>query len=267
MIVNLHLTDACNFRCAHCFAHFGAKRTLSYGQWKTIVDNILNSMNVERFNLAGGEPLLYGNIAELSEHIKSKGSEVSVITNGYNLSKHKINLLWQSGVSMIGLSIDSDNISTLRNLGRCTASGNVLDPARCIGLCRYIKGKGMTLKINSVISRLNYSEDISSFILSAAPVRWKILKIKEFDNCGFDNKSLLINDKEFNSFIHRHRFIPHIVEKSMNNAYIMVDAFGNLVDTGSNNNFPVANLLNTRFSNAFSKLKFDYGLYMKRYAA
>jgi radical S-adenosyl methionine domain-containing protein 2 len=78
---------------------------------------------------------------------------------------------------------------------------------RCISLCRHIKGKGMTLKINSVISQLNYKEDLNSFIRAAAPDKWKALKIKEFRNAGFDNSSLIIDDAQFDSFIERHRSI------------------------------------------------------------
>ena len=267
MIINLHLLDACDFRCTHCFAHFGTRKTLSCKDWRTIVDNIMESINVERFNLAGGEPLLYGGLAELVEYIRSKGKAVSIITNGYSLSDQKIDLLSEYGVSMIGLSIDSPNASTLRKLGRCTASGNILDPDRCVSLCRRIRARDISLKINTVISQLNWTEDFSSFIRYALPSRWKLLKIKEFKNDFFDNTSLLINNTQFNNFILRHRSIPHVVEMTMANSYIMIDAFGNLVDTSSNDNTPVANLLSVSFRDAFVRLKFDYDTYYARYAA
>jgi len=267
MVINLHLTDVCNFNCKHCFAHFGAKRNLAVNEWKTIVDNTLENCKVRRFNLAGGEPLLYGNISKLSDYIRSKGCEVSIITNGFNLSEKKIDQLAQCGISMIGLSIDSANTQTLRRLGRNTASGNILEPGRCVNLCRYIKGKGISLKINTVVSLLNYTEDLNSFIREAFPDRWKILKMKKLENCHFDNTALLINDIQFDNFVNRHKKIPHIVERNMANTYIMVDAFGNLIDTGSGKNTPVANLLNTGFNEAFARMNFDYENYMERYAA
>jgi len=267
MVVNLHLLDACDFRCAHCFAHFDAKKTLPCKNWQGIVDNIIDSTKVERFNLAGGEPLLYRSLEELSDYIRSKGSEVSIITNGYSLSDQKIDFLGECGVSMIGLSIDSPNAATLRKLGRCTTSGNILDPDRCISLSRRIRARGMSLKINSVISQLNYTEDFSSFIREAQPCRWKLLKMKEFKNDSFDNSSLMITDAQFDNFVQRHRNIPHIGERTMANAYIMVDAFGNLVDTGSNDNSPVADLQSVSFRDAFSRLNFDYGIYQQRYVA
>ncbi|GHU92858.1 hypothetical protein FACS189479_02940 [Spirochaetia bacterium] len=266
MIVNLHLLDACNYQCAHCFAHFGASHTLSCGQWKKIVDNILSDMDVERFNLAGGEPLLYSGLTELSEYIRDRGSAVSVITNGYNLSSDKLRKLKAGGVSMIGMSIDSTCSSTLRTMGRRTKTGDVLDPARCLDLCKAIKKAGMSLKINSVISKLNYTEDFSRFIQAAGPARWKIIKMKPFYSARFDNSGITIGEGQFNHFISRHAGIPHLAERDMANAYILVDAFGNLVDNGSEDNSPVANLLTKEFSSAFSRLKFNYDTYQKRYA-
>ena len=61
--------------------------------------------------------------------------------------------------------------------------------------------------------------------------------------------------------------IPHVVERTMTNAYIMVDVFGNLVDTGSNDNTPLANLLNVNFEDALKRLQFDQETYQARYAA
>jgi len=267
MVINLHITDACNFNCKHCFAHFGAKRNLTVNEWKTIVDNTLENCNVRRFNLAGGEPLLYGDISELSDYIRSKGSEVSIITNGFNLSEKKIDQLAKCGISMIGLSIDSANPQTLKKLGRNTASGNVLEPERCVNLCRYIRKKGISLKINTVVSLLNYTEDLNSFIMEASPDRWKILKIKKLENCHFNNTALLISDAQFDSFVNCHNKVPRIVERNMANTYIMVDAFGNLIDTDSGKNTPVANLLNDSFCKAFSQMNFDYENYRVRYAA
>jgi len=267
MVINLHITDACNFNCKHCFAHFGATRNLPVNKWKTIIDNTLENGNVRRFNLAGGEPLLYGNILELSDYIRSKGCEVSIITNGFNLSEKKIDQLKQCGISMIGLSIDSANPQTLKKLGRNTASGNILEPDSCVKLCRYIKRKDISLKINTVVSLLNYTEDFNSFIKKVSPDRWKILKIKKMENCHYDNSSLLLNKAQFDIFVNRHKHLPHIAERNMENSYIMIDAFGNLVDTGSYNNAPVANLLNTGFNKAFAMMKFDYGNYEVRYSA
>ena len=265
-VINLHVLEACNFRCSHCFAHFGGSK-ISFKEWKSIVDNVMRGIQVKRFNIAGGEPLLYGDLDELANYIRSKGCEVSIITNGYGLSKQRTDALSECGISMFGLSIDSPNADTLRKVGRHTASGDILTPEMCLETCRHIRERGMALKINTVVSQHNYTEDFSHFIKEAVPSRWKIFKIKEFRKDRFDNSSLLISDAQFDNFVHRHGDIPHIPERTMAGTYIMIDASGNLIDTRSNNNTPVANLLEANFGSVFSKLNFDHDTYNSRYAA
>ena len=269
MVVNLHLLDACNFNCEFCFAHFEAKHVLPFGSWKAIVDNVLDSHDVRRFNLAGGEPLLYKDLLKLTGYIRSRGSEVSIITNGYGLSRQKVDALHEYGMSMIGFSIDSANPATLRRLGRRTAAGDILEPATGLDLCRHIREKGIALKINTTVSQLNCGENFSAFVQDALPERWKLLKVKKFKSSTFDNSPLLINDVQFDGFVRRHSVFRPIVERTMANAYIMIDAFGNLVDTGSYNNSPVADLQRTNFRDAFSRIeqKFDYAAHNARYAA
>ena len=266
-VLNFKLTNACNYQCGYCFAKSDARKTLSCVKWKNIVDNIFSNINVDRVNLLGGEPLLYEEIADLADYIRSRGSKVSIITNGFYLTNDKIDLLKKCGVSQIGISIDSSNEETLRKLGRCSKTGDILNPKRCISLCRYIKEKGISLKINTVVSSLNYTEDINSFIKAASPDRWKILKIKEYKDSLFNNLDQLIDDQQFDVFINTHSGIPHVAERLLSCSYIMVDTSGNLIDTSSFENIPVANLLSTEFQEAFDRLDFDYEGYRARYAA
>ena len=39
--VNLHIIEACNMHCEFCFAKFKCKKSLSFEDWKQIVDNIV----------------------------------------------------------------------------------------------------------------------------------------------------------------------------------------------------------------------------------
>jgi len=265
-VVNLHLLDNCNFRCKQCFARFDAHKILPVEQWKDIVDNVLRGVEVTRFNLAGGEPLIYPGLASLIDYIAEKGARVSIITNGFLLDEKLINS-FKGKVSMIGLSIDSVVPETLRTIGRATPGGEVLDRDRCVRICGLIKAAGMELKINTVVSTLNKDEDMSSFIREARPDRWKIIKMKPFANEKYSNACVTPSDADYERFAAAHSAIPHIAEREMKNAYIMVDAFGSLVDTGSNDNTQAASLLNEDFVDSFARLSFDYDLYEDRYTA
>ena len=80
--INLHILEAYNFKCRHCFSKFGTDETLPVEDWKKIVDNCIAVADVAEFNIAGGEPMLYPGLTELVKYILSKGVKVSLITNG-----------------------------------------------------------------------------------------------------------------------------------------------------------------------------------------
>ncbi len=77
---------------------------------------------------------------------------VSVVTNGYQLNPEAIRKL-KPFVSWIGLSIDSADEATEIALGR----GNGGHVKRIIELAGAIHEAGIKLKINSTVTRLNWT--------------------------------------------------------------------------------------------------------------
>jgi radical S-adenosyl methionine domain-containing protein 2 len=264
-IINLHLLENCNYRCKHCFAHFDSDTLLSVQDWKQIIDNITKETPVSRFNLAGGEPLLYQGIDEVIEYIISKNIEVSLITNGHLLSENRIHR-FKEKVSMVGLSIDALHPELLRKMGRCTQTREILSPDSCVALCKAIQKNDMQLKINTVVSKLNLNENFTGFIQTVCPTRWKILKMKRFSCNNFDNAELEITENEFNRFCSTHASFSHIPEPSLKNSYIMIDAGGKLVDNSGESYTVIADLLREDFHAAFNTMPFDTALYKSRYA-
>jgi radical S-adenosyl methionine domain-containing protein 2 len=263
-VINLHLLEGCNFYCRHCFAQFGTKHILSLDGWKRIIDNILQKSVIERFNLAGGEPLLYPAINALIDYIVSKGIKVSIITNGSLLTPESIRY-FADKVAMIGLSIDTVEPTLSRTIGRCTGKGEVLPVTKCIESCKAILDYGISLKINTVISRLNLNDDISDFIRQVQPDRWKVLKMKVFSNADFDNSDLVISDAEFSKVCQRYAPLHPICEKTLTSAYIFVDPSGNLIDNSVQGNQLAGNLLQEDFLECFYRLPFNKELYARRY--
>jgi len=263
-IINLHLLEKCNYYCKHCFARFDSYKQLSAQDWKRIIDNITEKTHVCRFNMAGGEPLLYQGLDELIEYINAKDIQVSLITNGYLLSEERIRR-FKRRLSMVGISIDALHAGVLREMGRCTKKQEILSMNRCIALCKSIKENDIQLKINTVVTRLNLHENMSNFIQTVCPDRWKILKMKQFSSGDNDNFDLEITEDEFNKFCSMYTSVPHIEEPSLKNAYIMVDSNGCLVDNSSENNQPVVNLLQEDFVKGFDALHLDKKLYESRY--
>jgi radical S-adenosyl methionine domain-containing protein 2 len=234
--------------------------------WKTIIDNVRRYTPISRFNLAGGEPLLHPHLNEIIQYISDLGIECSIITNGYCLSEDKIRA-FQGKISMLGISVDSVEPETLRKMGRCTKNGMVLNRERCIKLCKSIKSAGIKLKINTLVSIYNKDEDFSGFMREISPDRWKILKMKYYNDTRFTNENVVPTNFEYEAFLNRHKDIHFVAERKMGNAYFMVDASGNLIDTGTDNNTSIGSLLQNDFSTVLKYMNFDYETYNLRYAS
>ena len=78
--INLHILEACNFRCRQCFSKFGTEKLLPVEDWKKIIDNCIAGADVTEFNIAGGEPMLYPGLTELVKYMKA--SYVLIDSNG-----------------------------------------------------------------------------------------------------------------------------------------------------------------------------------------
>jgi len=89
--------------------------------------------------------------------------------------------------------------------------------------------------------------------------------MKQFSSGDNDNSALEITEDEFNKFCLTYTPIPHVKEPSLENAYIMVDSNGWLVNNGNENYQPAANLLQEDFAKGFDALRLDEKLYKSRY--
>lgn len=264
-VVNLHILEQCNYRCKYCFAHYEDKKILSINDWVEIVDNISDNISVKRFNIAGGEPLMYPKINELIEYIKSKSIEVSIITNGILLSESFIER-HSNNLHTIGISMDSLYENTLYKLGCKTSKNEMLTLDKLRKISNKINHCNIKLKINTVITKENYKENLSEKLKEMNIDRWKILKMKPFKNESFCNFDLDITDEEFNHFIKINNDMNNIViEKSMKNSYIIIDSSGYLLDSSKDNYKRICSGKSKDFSAEFKKFNLDKELYNSRY--
>lgn len=264
-VINLHILENCNYKCKYCFSHFNTKKILSLEDWKEIVDNISSNIKVKRFNIAGGEPLLYPRVDELIEYIKSKDIDVSIITNGILLNQSFIEK-HSSNLETIGISIDSLSKETLCNLNCMTAKGDMIDKEKLYDIAKIIKSYNIKLKLNTVVTKENYKEILVEEFNKLDIDRWKILKMKPFRNDVFDNYSLDITDEEFDLFVKNNSdFKNIIIEKSMVNSYIVIDSAGYLLDNSKDDYKRVAYAKDPNFKEEFLKFNLNEELYNSRY--
>ncbi len=92
--VSAELTYNCNFFCRHCYIDSGPEREEFANSKKLIhVLDILADYGIAIVELTGGEPTLHPDFLAIVKHCAERFLLVSVITNGYVLSKDYITKL------------------------------------------------------------------------------------------------------------------------------------------------------------------------------
>ena len=232
-VINLHLTNSCNYSCEFCFGKFPDENELTLEQACAVVDNIARYFLKEgitegRINLAGGEPLLCPYLDDLIDYINAYGIKVSVITNGSLLTEERI-ACWKEKVYRIGLSLDSALTETNVAIGRC-CKNKVISVKQAVRITQAIHRNGIKLKVNTVVSKLNVNEDMTEFYKRLKPDRLKFLQVEIVEGINGNAESLTVSKNAYGEFCKRHKHCCRdtVCEQTddLENSYLMINPQG-----------------------------------------
>ena len=222
--VNWHLWPRCLNNCKFCFGTFKDIQSVLSKEQALKIPSILKSVGTEKLSLTGGEPLLCPHLGDLLVEAKRCELTTMLITNGSLLTKSFIDK-YHSYIDWIALSVDSADEITQFMLGRGT--GNHIQKIKEI--VKDVHRAGINLKINTVVTKMNWEEDMSELILELNPKRWKVLQVLPIKGQNDDYiDSLKIANVEFESFVRKHAHLNPICERNedMRGSYLMLDALG-----------------------------------------
>ena len=130
-----------------------------------------------------------------------------------------------------------------------------------------IKNEGIKLKINSVITRLNYKEDMVWLLEKINPDRWKVFQVLEIKerNCH-SIEELLISQKDFKFFVKNHKNHYPIPENNLNmiESYIMIDPLGRFYQNTESTYCFSRLILKVGIVNALNDIKFNRKMFINR---
>jgi len=109
MYAQMVVTDDCNLTCTYCDEYSPGAPSISLPVLKKRVDE-LDKLGVFVYDFLGGEPLMNPALPELLAHAKAKRggrNVITVITNGFFLTKPLIHKLNDSGLDYMQVSVDS----------------------------------------------------------------------------------------------------------------------------------------------------------------
>lgn len=273
--VNYHLWAPCNMRCRFCFAPFQdvVSEILPKGHLPREESLRLTATLATRFakvSFAGGEPTLCRWLPDLVRTAKEHGATTMLVTNGSRLPQIVEQL--RGVLDWVAISVDSASESSLVQLGRAVRGRAALPRERYVELAGMVRNAGMRLKINSVVTSLNASEDMSDFIRELRPERWKVLRVLPVEGQNDGRvEPLLCGNTEFANFVERHQcleadgiaVVPEDNE-DMRGSYAMVDPAGRFFDNASGGHSYSAPILRSGLDAAWSQVNFSMDRFLDR---
>jgi radical S-adenosyl methionine domain-containing protein 2 len=233
-VVNLHVTERCNYGCTFCFGKWGlgATRTEIFDDAaageavvRDLFDHFGGGPDGIRFNFVGGEPALLRRLPELVAVCRELGAQVSYVSNGLML--RRFDVAWTAAnVDLVGISVDSLVDETNQRIGRLDRHRGMLDPAFLYGyVSRLREAAGTRIKLNTVVCAANHQEDLSPLIEAVRPERWKIFQVLPVYG---DREA--VTAAQFGAFLDRHRHFDKVIvsedNDEMTGSYVMVDPLG-----------------------------------------
>lgn len=230
---NVHITDACNYRCRFCFSRsLCGHRFMSAEKWKPILTDMIVNHGIRKINFAGGEPFLYPDLMECVRHCKQMGATTSVITNGSLLKADDMNSM-AGTLDWVGFSIDSCFESTEMALGR--HADGIQHINNVISLSEAAHDAGIHVKLDIVITAQSSKDDFRCLIDMMNPERVKFMQVTRVGGVNDDGyQETCVDQKTFDDVIERHHDIvlrsgKHpVFERSDDiiDSYLMVDPLG-----------------------------------------
>jgi len=96
----------CNLACAYCNEYDGVSKPVPLPDMLRRVDK-LAGLGTDFVTISGGEPLMHPELEDIIAHVRRRGMIPTLITNGYFLSRERIEKLNQAGLDHLQISIDN----------------------------------------------------------------------------------------------------------------------------------------------------------------
>lgn len=252
LVVNWHVTEACNYRCAYCYAQWEAPdrkeiirnrrdtealvRAIHAGFSGSPTSDALRTSQPARrvrLNFAGGEPLLFASrVLEAMQIARELELDVSLITNGSRLTPALMEKLAPL-LTILGVSIDALDRESNLAIGRGDCSGRVPDVNDLADLLRLARSRNpdLRIKVNTVVNARNWHLDLTPLVQAIAPDRWKVLRM-----LPSTTTQLAIDRQQFEHFVSRHVHLRGVMRvednDDMTESYLMVDPHGRFFQNG-----------------------------------
>lgn len=238
--VNFHFTRVCNYQCGFCFHTQTTDAKLPLDDAKRGL-SLLQKAGMKKLNFAGGEPFLYPKyLAELIVYCKEelKLESVSIVTNASKLRPSWFTKYGQY-VDIVALSCDSFDAETNARIGRAPKTqtrSSSQHVANVEAAAKLIHRHKIKLKLNTVVNRYNWQEDVNKQVARIKPFRWKVMQV--LPAVGENNEQIdrfSITREQMTAYVERHKkehghiLVPEYND-DMRGSYLILDEQMRFID-------------------------------------
>jgi cyclic pyranopterin phosphate synthase len=215
--IRMSITDVCNFKCGYClpngyqvdksdnrkFLHLDEIRRLAM---------VFSKLGVSKIRITGGEPTVRKDFFEIIKILKDVGiKKVAITTNGYHLDK-KAQMLVDSGLNGINISIDSLDRNTFKSI---TGHDRLPEILKGIQILQDLNFEN--IKVNAVLlNNINASEkDFNSWgkFIKTNKVDFRFIELMQTgDNLDYFRK-YHISSKIFKEYLNKNNWIYQTLGK------------------------------------------------------
>lgn len=274
--VNYFPHRKCNYACEFCFHTTKNISILPLEEAKEGL-RLLSDAGMKKLNISGGEPFLKPVfIGELFRFCKEElGLEsCSVVNNGSKVTEKWLDE-YGGYLDVMALSCDSFDAETNRLLGRSEKGSASQHARRIFEVAEWCRARGIIVKINTVITRLNWQEDMNGPITELSPFRWKVFQVLLLDseNTGEatgslrDARDLVISHDEFEAFLERHKEQSCLVpedNEAMKDSYLNLDEEMRFLNCRDGGKRPGRSILQVGVKEALKDAGFDSKAFIDR---
>lgn len=268
LTINLAINFRCNYGCRFCFGGMeGFHRHFDYDRIQDL-PRIFSNAGCQKLTIEGGEPFLSPYLGTVLARAKDAGLKTCVVTNGSYVSGEYLEIL-SPYMDWLGLSIDSQHERIESWLGR--GQGRHIEKAKVVA--GYVKDLGLRLKVNSVITSLNWMEDMKDFIESLEPDIWKVFQVLSIQNENDNHIDVLsISSEQFEHFVRVNSSINEIgitfrpeSNEEMKGSYLMCFPDGHFFNNnGGIHQISEHSVINEDFDEVIREIKWNWRRFVSR---
>lgn len=173
--VNYFPHRKCNYACKFCFHTDKSSKTVPLDDAKRGL-RLLAEAGMKKINISGGEPFL--NPKFLGEIIKFCKVDLKLESTGIICNGSKVQLSWLEKygefLDIMGVSCDSFDDETNLKIGR-SDKGKGIHKNKVFQVAEWCRDRGIMFKMNTVVNRYNWEEDMNDGVAEINPFRWKVM--------------------------------------------------------------------------------------------